>query len=162
MDGLLDVARQNFKEVTSDVFNLVDGYKGTRSRTTPAHHTHLTVVEYEIDITLKFEENRGYYMITKKAELAKRDLPGIFTNATIKGDKVIYDSLDLCKMNAKLQHSLNEIYVLSLDTIVRLNDNIREYIGCLYKVCEGIAMLDMVSVSLAPALTSDTIICSPY
>jgi DNA mismatch repair protein MSH4 len=101
-------------------------------------------VEYEIDITLKFDEKRGYYMITKKSKLAKRDLPGLFTNATRKGDKIIYDSLDLCKMNAKLQHSLNEIYVLSLDTIVTLNDNIREYIGCLYKVCEGIAMLDMV------------------
>ena len=101
-------------------------------------------VEYEIEIALKFDEKRGYYMITKKSELAKRDLPGLFTNATRKGDKIIYDSLDLCKMNARLQHSLNEIYVLSLDTIVTLNDNIREYIGCLYKVCEGIAMLDMV------------------
>lgn len=101
-------------------------------------------------------------MITKKTELAKRDLPGIFTNATIKGDKVIYDSLELCKMNAKLQHSLNEIYVLSLDAIVRLNDNVREYIGCLYKVCEGIAMLDMVPPPIYAQLTSDTIICSSY
>jgi DNA mismatch repair protein MSH4 len=105
-------------------------------------------------------------MITKKSDLAKRELPGVFTNTSIKGDKIIYESLELCKMNAKLQHSLNEIYVLSLDTIINLNDNIREYIGCLYKVCEGIAMLDMV---VSPPyetgyhiLTSDAIICSSY
>ena len=116
-------------------------------------------VEYEIDIALKFDEKRGYYMITKKSELAKRDLPGLFTNATRKGDKIIYDSLDLCKMNARLQHSLNEIYVLSLDTIVTLNDNIREYIGCLYKVCEGIAMLDMV-FSPTPLIGID-VRCNP-
>ena len=28
VNGLLDVARQNFKEVTSDVFTLIDAYKG--------------------------------------------------------------------------------------------------------------------------------------
>lgn len=115
-------------------------------------------VEYEIEIALKFDEKRGYYMITKKSELAKRDLPGLFTNATRKGDKIIYDSLDLCKMNARLQHSLNEIYVLSLDTIVTLNNNIREYIGCLYKVCEGIAMLDMV---FSPPLIGIDVRCNP-
>ena len=138
--------------MTSDVFALVDSYKGPHPCTLQSPRKGLTTVDYEVDITLKFEENRGYYMITKKSDLAKRELPGIFTNTSIKGDKIIYESLELCKMNAKLQHSLNEIFVLSLDTIVNLNDNIREYIGCLYKVCEGIAMLDMVSSPHSPPL----------
>ena len=83
-------------------------------------------------------------MVIKKGDLVKRSLPGPFTNATTKNDKVICDSLDLCKLNAKLQHSLNEIYCLCRNTVVQLNDAIRENIGHLYKVCEAIAMLDMV------------------
>jgi len=34
VNGLLDVARQNFKEVTSDVFTLIDAYQGTRASIT--------------------------------------------------------------------------------------------------------------------------------
>jgi DNA mismatch repair protein MSH4 len=98
-------------------------------------------------IELKFEEQRGYYMLTRKTDLEKRQLPSVFTNVSTQGAKVQYDSLDLCKKNAKLRHSLNEIYVLSFDTVMKLIDDVRVYIGCLYKVCEGIAMLDMVQIN---------------
>lgn len=84
-------------------------------------------------------------MIIKKSDLEKREMPSVFTNVSQQGGKLQYDSLDLCKKNAKLRHSLNEIYVLSFDTVMKLIDNVRVYIGSLYKVCEGIAMLDMVS-----------------
>jgi DNA mismatch repair protein MSH4 len=84
-------------------------------------------------------------MITKKTELEKRQLPSEFTNISMRGPKISYDSLELCKKNAKLRHSLNEIYVLSFETVMKLIDDVRIYIGCLYKVCEGIAMLDMVA-----------------
>jgi DNA mismatch repair protein MSH4 len=84
-------------------------------------------------------------MITKKSELAKRQLPSVFTNVSHQGVNLQYDSLELCKKNAKLRHSLNEIYVLSFDTVINLIDDVRAHIGSLYKVCESIAMLDMVS-----------------
>ena len=35
VNGLLDVARQNFKEVTSDVFTLIDAYQGTSTKFSP-------------------------------------------------------------------------------------------------------------------------------
>jgi DNA mismatch repair protein MSH4 len=83
-------------------------------------------------------------MICKKTELEKRQLPSIFTNISNHGQRIQFDSLDLCKKNAKLRHSLNEIYVLSFDTVMGLIDEVRHYIGCFYKVSEAIAMLDMV------------------
>jgi DNA mismatch repair protein MSH4 len=83
-------------------------------------------------------------MLTKKTELEKRQLPSEFTNVCPKNKNIQFDSLDLCKKNAKLRHSLNEIYVLSFETVCKLVEDVRVYIGCLYKVCEGIAMLDMV------------------
>lgn len=84
-------------------------------------------------------------MTTRKTDLAKRQLPSEFTNVATQGVRLQYDSLELCKKNAKLRHSLNEIYVLSFETVMKLIDDVRVYIGCLYKVCEGIAMLDIVS-----------------
>jgi len=102
--------------------------------------------QYDLNIEVKFEEARGYYLLTKKSDLDKRKLPSVFTNIAPQGQKFHYDSLDLCKKNAKLRHSLNEIYVLSFETITTLIDDVRVYIGCLYKVCEGIAMLDMVPI----------------
>ena len=89
-------------------------------------------------------------MTTKKSDLQKRQLPSVFTNiANTQRGIIQYDSLELCKKNAKLQHSLNEIYVLSFETVMNLIDQVRMYIGCLYKVCEGIAMLDMVRVQIS-------------
>jgi DNA mismatch repair protein MSH4 len=108
----------------------------------------LTSAQFDLAINLKFEEQRGYYMLTKKTDLQKRQLPSVFTNVSPQSSNLQYDSLELCKKNAKLRHSLNEIYVLSFDTIMKLIDDVRVYIGCLYKVCEGIAMLDMVSPSI--------------
>jgi DNA mismatch repair protein MSH4 len=89
-------------------------------------------------------------MVTKKTDLQKRQLPTVFTNVCSQKQNLHYDSLDLCKKNAKLRHSLNEIYVLSFETVCKLVDDVRVYIGCLYKVCEGIAMLDMVLRFLPP------------
>jgi len=85
-------------------------------------------------------------MVTKKSELEKRQLPGLFTNIATQGQKLQYDSLELCKKNAKLRHSLNEIYVLSFEMIMKLTDEVRVHIGCFYKVCEAVAMLDMVAL----------------
>ena len=139
VNGLLDVARQNFKEVTSDVFTLIDVYQGSRF-----NFWNLNLAQFDLPIALKFEELRGYYMITKKSDLEKRQLPSVFTNVSPHGGNLQYDSLDLCKKNAKLRHSLNEIYVLSFDTVMKLIDDVRVHIGSLYKVCESVAMLDMV------------------
>lgn len=83
-------------------------------------------------------------MLTGKKDLEKRQLPSVFTNISTQGAKIQYESLEICKKNAKLRHSLNEIYVLSFETVMKLIDDVRVYIGCLYKVCEGLAMLDMV------------------
>ena len=83
-------------------------------------------------------------MTAKKSNLEKRQLPSVFTNVSPQGGSLQYDSLDLCKKNAKLRHSLNEIYVLSFTTVQKLIDDVRTHIGSLYKVCEGVAMLDMV------------------
>lgn len=93
---------------------------------------------------MKFDELRGYYLLSKKSDLEKRQLPSVFTNVIPHGVNLQYDSLELCKKNAKLRHSLNEIYVLSFDTVMRLIDDVRVHIGSLYKVCESVAMLDMV------------------
>ena len=98
-------------------------------------------------------------MITRKSDLQKRHLPSVFTNVLPHASNVQYDSLELCKKNAKLRHSLNEIYVLSFDTIMKLIDDVRMYIGCLYKVCEGIAMLDMVASTSSMCADSAWIFC---
>jgi DNA mismatch repair protein MSH4 len=91
-------------------------------------------------------------MLTKRNALEKRQLPNEFTNVASQGAKMVYDSLELCKKNAKLRHSLNEIYVLSFETVMKLIEDVRVYIGSLYKVCEGIAMIDMVTGFSAPLI----------
>jgi DNA mismatch repair protein MSH4 len=125
----------------------------------PVRHIWLTSGQFDLAINLKFEEQRGYYMLTKKTDLQKRQLPSVFTNVSPQGSNLQYDSLELCKKNAKLRHSLNEIYVLSFDTIMKLIDDVRMYIGCLYKVCEGIAMLDMVTPSIEDSPRSACVYC---
>src|SRR5271170_5037664 len=90
VNGLLDVARQNFKEVTTDVFSLVDAYKSAAH----ARHLWLTSGQFDLAINLKFEEQRGYYMLTKKTDLQKRQLPSVFTNVSPQSSNLQYDSLE--------------------------------------------------------------------
>ncbi|TRX97641.1 hypothetical protein FHL15_001396 [Xylaria flabelliformis] len=105
--GLLDIARQTYKEATEDVYQHVDELSK----------------EHELAIDVKFDNRRKFWLRLEQNEIE--------------------------------DHSHNEAVMLSDNVIQQLLDCIRKYVPDLFRVCEGIALLDMVASFAQSATTRD-------
>jgi DNA mismatch repair protein MSH4 len=78
-NGLLDVARQTYKEATEDVHELVQGYVET----------------YGLNIKTLFSAGSGYYLSITLDQLGDKNLPLEFINITRKKTQITFVSLKL-------------------------------------------------------------------
>ncbi|KAH6671073.1 DNA mismatch repair protein-like protein muts [Halenospora varia] len=128
VSGLLDVARQTFKEATSDV------------------HQHATDINqrYEMQAETKFDNSRRYYFRVSESDFDGRPLPDILINRFRKKGFIECQTLELVKLNQRIEDAHEEVICMSDKTVEKLLDNIRGEIQSLFKVCESIALLDMI------------------
>ncbi|CAD0110364.1 unnamed protein product [Aureobasidium uvarum] len=122
VNGLLDVARQTYKEANMDVYQLVDELQD-----------------------LKYDNARQYYLSLKTSELEDRNLPPVFINVIRKNNRVECSTLDLRKRSQKISDSHTEVLLMSDKAIQDLITEIRVYMSVLFKVSESVAMLDVLS-----------------
>jgi DNA mismatch repair protein MSH4 len=91
VNGLLDVARQTYRESTEDVHQLVEDMSQ----------------EYDRPLELKFEAGRGYYLCLPASGVEDRPLPPVFVNVVRKKKLVEFTTLDLVKRNSKVASTAN-------------------------------------------------------
>ncbi|PBP17310.1 DNA mismatch repair protein Msh4 [Diplocarpon rosae] len=129
VSGLLDVARQTFKETTEDV------------------HQHVTEINqrYDMGAEMKYDNARRYYLKLYESNFDGRDIPEILINRYRKKGFIECQTLDLVKLNQRIEGSHQEVVLMSDQTIQDLIENIRGEIPVLFRVCESIAMLDMIT-----------------
>ncbi|KAF9115307.1 hypothetical protein BGX27_008309 [Mortierella sp. AM989] len=127
-NGLLDVARQTYKETINDIFEAVNRY----------------AEEYDLSLKVQFNTTMGYYLSASIDQLEGGELPLIFINAVKKSKSLTFTTLELVKKNAKINDSLTEVYLMSDKIVNDLSSNIRSDIGAIYKASEALAMLDML------------------
>ncbi|KAF9356455.1 MutS protein msh4 [Mortierella sp. AD094] len=127
-NGLLDVARQTYKETINDIFEVVNRY----------------VEEFNISLKVQFNTTMGYYLSTNVDQLEGGELPLIFINVVKKSKTMTFTTLELVKKNAKINDSLTEVYLMSDNIVNELSSDIRADIGAIYKASEALAMLDML------------------
>ncbi|KAI1651931.1 muts domain V-domain-containing protein [Daldinia loculata] len=137
--GLLDVARQTYKEATIDV------------------HQHVENVNEEHDITaeLKFDANRKYWLQLRQSDFEDRTIPEVLINRVRKGAWIQCQTLVLIQFNHRITDSHNEAIMLSDKVIQELLEAIRGHIPNLFRVCESIALLDMIASFGQSATTRD-------
>ncbi|KAG0643376.1 muts domain V-domain-containing protein [Tuber brumale] len=128
VNGLLDVARQVYKEVTEDVHQLVEDMSK----------------EYDLPLELKYETGRGYYLRLPASEIEDKPLPPVFVNMVKRKKIVEFSALEMLKCNAKIGDSLAEVVLMSDNSVQKLVEDIRKEVPALYRVAEGIAVLDMI------------------
>ena len=78
-NGLLDVARQTYKETTDDVHDLIKFY----------------AQKYEIPLKSNFEVNMGFYMSISTQDLGQKVLPVEFINENRKRQNIVFTTLKL-------------------------------------------------------------------
>ena len=137
VNGLLDVARQTYRESTADAYE----------------HINQLSEEHNLQLTTKFEHARQFYLQLSASELEDRALPPIFINVYRKKDVIECQTLSLLKSNQKISDAHTEVIMLSDKTVQGLIASVREHMSTLFKVCEGIAMLDMLA-SFAQAVST--------
>ena len=137
VNGLLDVARQTYKESNADAYQLVVDL-GT---------------EHNLALDLKYESARQYYIRIPVSEVVDRHLPPVFINVFRKKNIIECQTLDLLKWNQKIIDSHHEVVQMSDQGIQNLVDAIREDMSPLFKISEAIALLDMVA-SFAQLVTT--------
>lgn len=109
--------------------------------------------EHNLSLQKKYEPARQFYMRLKEDDLQSRDLPGVFINVVRKKGWIECQTLDLLKRNQKIAEAHTEVLTMSDKSILELITNIREHMSALFKICESIAMLDMLA-SFAQVVTS--------
>ncbi|KAI0910537.1 DNA mismatch repair protein Msh4 [Ustulina deusta] len=139
--GLLDIARQTYKEATEDVYRHVDELSK----------------EHELVVEVKFDNRRKFWLRLEQSVFEDRQFPDVFINTIIRSRWIECQTLILVQLNNRITDSHNEAVMLSEKIIQQLLDDIREHVPELFRICEGIALLDMVTSFAQSATTRDYI-----
>jgi len=139
VNGLLDVARKTYSESMQDAYD----------------HSKELEEEYGIPIKLKFDNARGFYMHIAVADLEGRALPQVFTNIFRKKNMIECQTVEIMKRNQKIAASNQEVLLMSDEAIQLLLEEIRGEVSTLFKICESVAMLDMLSAFAHLATTEE-------
>jgi DNA mismatch repair protein MSH4 len=103
------------------------------------------VEQYEMQAETRYDNSRRYWLRICESDFDGRAIPDILVNRYRKKGFIECQTLDLMKLNQRIEDSHQEVVIMSDKTIQTLIDNIRTEIPSLYRVCESIAMLDMIA-----------------
>ncbi|XP_032231017.2 mutS protein homolog 4 [Nematostella vectensis] len=139
INGLLDVARRTYTETVDDITDLIKQL----------------AEKYELPLKVGFNNTRGFFIqmqLSKEQDVDTSSLPGELIKVSKVKNNLTFSTGDLIKLNDRIRESLNEIYLMANVVVSELLSDIRDQIGCLYKLAELVSMLDML-VSFAHICT---------
>ncbi|KAF5665712.1 DNA mismatch repair MSH4 [Fusarium denticulatum] len=139
INGMLDVARQTYKELTEDIHQHIDALN-------EAHG---------LDANLRYDNGRKYWLRLRAADFDDRPLPDLLINVVRKKDKIECQTLDLVKLNLRLSDTSNEVVIRSDKVIQDLLKELRSDVPHLFRVCESVALVDMITSFAQLATTMD-------
>ncbi|KAG2184970.1 hypothetical protein INT43_000883 [Umbelopsis isabellina] len=146
--GMLDVARQTYKEAVNDIYELAAAY----------------CEETSMGMKVRFSENGGIFLCLPSDTLKRLSLPSQFINIVERKKQIHFTTIELLQLNYRVSESLSEIYrhsdrhmaLMSIKEIYYLfiNDtsfsyiqsllnDIRKSIHILYNISEAVAFLNM-------------------
>lgn len=111
----------------------------------PFHRLYATNFEdeFELPITTHFDTRKGIYLAMPSGD-HNIELPCRFINRSSKASNVTFTTIELQQKNARVTEALNEVLLMSEDTIENLLCAIAPHLGHLCMISEGLALLDMV------------------
>ncbi|GAN05554.1 mutS protein homolog 4 [Mucor ambiguus] len=143
VNGLLDVARQTYKETTEDIYDLIATYGET----------------YKLKIKIYYTASRGYSISMPTSQLADgAQLPDVFINVVQKKKTLQFTTLELLQKNSRLNESMTEVFLMSEKTVTQLLQVFRNHIHALYKASEAIALLDFLTSLASYNLNSTNLV----
>ncbi|KAI3392946.1 hypothetical protein diail_4963 [Diaporthe ilicicola] len=129
IQGLLDVARTTYKEATEDL------------------HKHVEELNSGLGLAanLKFDNRRRYWLQFRGSDFEDGLIPNALINCVRKKEFLECQTLQMVKLNQRMTDSVDEVIMQSDKVVRHLLDSIRADIPQLFRVCESIALLDMLA-----------------
>ncbi|CAH3162066.1 unnamed protein product [Porites lobata] len=143
INGLLDVARRTYTEIVDDITEMIKqlGEK------------------HNLPLKTGFNATRGFFIqltVNRDQDVDLSSLPSEFLKVVKVRGVVSFTTVDLfCfvfRFSDRIKESLNEIYLMTNVVVSELLCEIRDHMGCLYKLAELVSVLDML-VSFAHLCT---------
>ncbi|XP_062517164.1 mutS protein homolog 4-like [Corticium candelabrum] len=136
INGLLDIARRTYTELVDDIATLVKQL----------------AEQHQLPLRVTYNASRGFFIQMSTSGATADSLPSVFLKIVKSRSTLNFTTEDLIKLNDRVAASLTDIYLISNTVMLEVMCNLRAHIGCLYKLTECVAMLDML-VSFAHACT---------
>ncbi|KAM0277828.1 hypothetical protein ACHAQH_005532 [Verticillium albo-atrum] len=138
-NGLLDVARQTYKECTEDVHRYVADLNKT----------------LELDAKLKYDTTRRYWLQLRAADFQNRSIPDVLVNRVIKKGYIECLTLQMKKFDFRIGDSVTEAMGMGDQIVQDILDFIRTQIEPMFRVCDAIALIDMLASFAQVAIQRD-------
>jgi DNA mismatch repair protein MSH4 len=103
----------------------------------------------------RYENGRRYFLRLSEHEYVGRDIPDILINRFRKKGYLECQTIELVKLNQKIEDSHQETILMSDKTVQDVMSKIRGEVSSLYKICESVALLDMIASLVQLATTGD-------
>lgn len=120
-------------------------------RTTRPFITRHPLGELGVEAQLKYDPSRKYWL-RYRANSFEDELPEVLINRIEKRGFIECLTLQLKKLNARVQNAFDECLMLGDEIIQQLLQGLREQIQPMFRVCDAIGLLDMMT-SFAHAAT---------
>ncbi|XP_043502294.1 mutS protein homolog 4-like [Polistes fuscatus] len=135
INDLLDIARQTYCELISDMKNLVENL----------------AIQYKLNLSLECNSSLGFYIlaeISPQTNFKQSDLPSEFVQVQKNKNTYSMTTNKLLVLSHQCKIACEDLHIMSNAILNDLLVNIREHIGCLYQLSADVAELDLV-ISLA-------------
>ncbi len=103
----------------------------------------------------RYDNVRRYFLRLPEADFSERAIPDILINCYRKKGYIECQTLRLLHFNQSLEFSHEEVILSSDSMIQELLNDIRGEIHHLFRVCESLAMLDMMAAFAQLVVTAD-------
>lgn len=98
-----------------------------------------------MSVETKYDNSRKYYLKVPKEEFDGRTIPAVLVNRYWKKGYIECQTMELMKFNQRIEDSHQEVILMSDKTIQTLLEDIRGQIPILFRLCESVALLDMIA-----------------
>ncbi|KAH8905275.1 hypothetical protein BR93DRAFT_946131 [Coniochaeta sp. PMI_546] len=129
INGLLDVARKTYKEATDDFYEYVAEFNA----------------EHDLAGEPKYDNTRKFFLRFRAADLEHRTIPDDLVNRVRKKDHLECQTLRILQLNQRISDSAVDVVNQSDKVVSELLVEVRRFAPEMFKVCESIALLDVLA-----------------
>lgn len=129
-NGLLDVSRQIYKGIIDDIINEIESLSQRHS----------------LNLKHSYDSTRGFFIKLKRQGISDiSELAPVFINKVVKKNYVEFTTLQITKLNARLDEVMSEIMLISEQIVRELLKEIVKKISVLFMIAEAVSILDLLS-----------------